>query len=390
MNLVKIPLYAQIYAHLIEEIKAGLLLPGDRVPTEKELAKQFSVSRITSKRALEELVRVNVVQRMRGKGSFVADILPDLSRLDGPAPESEGTADEANEVKAPSVCLIMPDFSDAYGLKLLYAIETALSAHGAFLVLKRTYGEREQEQQAIHRFVRSGGAGLIVMPVHGEFYNEEILRLALEEYPLVTVDRYLKGIATCAVYTDNTQAAYDLTTYLLDRGHEHIAFLSPPREGTSSIEERFDGFNAALAARGLAPRLQTSLTNLFSTLPQSFHGDKILTDEEKIRTFLERTPQITAFVAVEYNIALILAEVLASLGKRVPDDCSIVCFDSPDDPFGPPAFTHVEQDETSMGRIAVNLLLAQLHGEDVPIRTTVPFQLVEGRSTAPAPISAVP
>jgi GntR family transcriptional regulator, arabinose operon transcriptional repressor len=386
---VKIPLYAQIYTHLIGEIKGGLLLPGDRVPTEKELAKQFSVSRITSKRALEELVRINVVQRTRGKGSFVAAVLPDLSRLDVPASDGEDTADEANEVKVPSVCLVMPDFSDAYGLKLLYAIESALSAHGAFLVLKRTYGERDQEEQAIHRFVRSGGDGLIVMPVHGEFYNEEILRLALEGYPLVTVDRYLKGIATCAVYTDNTQAAYELTTYLLDRGHEHIAFLSPPREGTSSIEERFEGFNAALVARGFAPRLQTSLTNLFSTLPQSFHGDKIQTDEDKIRAFIAQMPQITAFVAVEYNIALILAEVLASLGKRVPGDCAIVCFDSPDDPFGPPAFTHVEQDEMSMGRIAVDLLLAQLHGEAVPTRTTVPFRLVEGRSTERASGAAV-
>jgi GntR family transcriptional regulator, arabinose operon transcriptional repressor len=389
MNRVKIPLYAQIYTHLIEEIKAGLLQPGDRMPTEKDLAHQFSVSRITSKRALEELVRVNVVQRLRGKGSFVVDILPDLSRINIPAPDSEDTSNEANGVKMPLVCLIMPDFSNAYGLKLLYAIETALSAHRAFLVLKRTYGDRDQEQQAIHRFVRNGGAGLIVMPVHGEFYNEEILRLALEGYPLVTVDRYLKGIATCAVYTDNTKAAYDLTSYLLDRGHEHIAFLSPPREGTSSIEERFEGYSAALAARGLSPRLQTSLTNLFSTLPQSFHGDKILTDEEKIRTFIVRMPQITAFVTVEYNIALILAEVLVSLGKRVPEDYAIVCFDSPDDPFGPPAFTHVEQDETSMGRIAVDLLLAQLRGEAVPARTTVPFQLVEGRSTALAP-AAVP
>ena len=381
---MKIPLYAQIYTHLIEEIRAGLLLPGDRVPTEKELAKQFGVSRITSKRALEELVRVNVVQRMRGKGTFVADILPDLSRIDQSALEGEDTVDDRNGVEAPSVCLLMPDFSNAYGLKLVYTIEAALSAHGAFLVLKRTYGKREEEQQAIHRFVRSGGTGLIIMPVHGEFYNEEILRLALEGYPLVTIDRYLKGIATCAVYTDNTQAAYDLTTYLLDRGHEHIAFLSPPREGTSSIEERFDGFNAALAARGVAPRPQASLMNLFSTLPQSFHGDKILTDEEKIRTFLVRMPEITAFVAVEYNIALILAEVLTSLGKRVPDDCAIVCFDSPDDPFGPPAFTHIEQDETSMGQIAVDLLLAQLRGKEVPARTAVPFQLVEGRSTAPA------
>jgi DNA-binding LacI/PurR family transcriptional regulator len=249
------------------------------------------------------------------------------------------------------------------------------------MVLKRTYGEQETEQQAIRRFVQSGGDGLLVMPVHGEFYNEELLRLALEGYPLVTVDRYLRGIATCAVYTDNKQAAYDLTTYLLDLGHENVAFLSPPREGTSSIEERFEGFSTALADHGQGQRALFSLTSLRSTLPRAFHGESILTDEDKIRALILQYPQITAFLAEEYNIALILVQVLASLGKRVPEDCAIICFDSPDDPFGPPAFTHIEQDEATMGRTAVDLLMAQLRGQAVPTRTTVPFRLVEGRST---------
>ncbi|HWE60134.1 MAG TPA: GntR family transcriptional regulator [Chloroflexota bacterium] len=377
---MKVPLYAQLYAYLLDEIKGGRLQPGDRVPTEKQLAAQFGVSAITSKKALEELVRANVLKRTRGKGSFVAATLPNLDQLDpsGKAPLPR-QMDEANP---PSICLILPDFTETYGLKLVYAIEARLSAQGAFLVLRRTCGEREQEQEAIRRFAQSGGAGLIVVPVHGEFYNEELLRMALERRPLVTVDRYLKGIATCAVYTDNRKAAFELTTYLLEHGHEHIAFLSPPVEGTSSIEERFEGFCAALTERALGPRAQYQLTNLVSTLPQSFHTDKIQTDEEKVRAFLAQNPQVTAFVAAEYNIALILADALASVNKHVPDDCAIVCFDSPDNPFGPPAFTHIEQDETSMGQVAVDLLMAQLRQEKVPPRTTVPFRLVEGQSTA--------
>ncbi|WP_369522474.1 GntR family transcriptional regulator [Streptococcus dysgalactiae] len=46
---------------------------GDRLPTEKELSEQFSVSCITSKRALVELEQEGLITRSRGKGSFVAE-----------------------------------------------------------------------------------------------------------------------------------------------------------------------------------------------------------------------------------------------------------------------------------------------------------------------------
>ena len=42
-------------------------------------------------------------------------------------------------------------------------------------------------------------AGLIVFPVHGEYYNDSLLRIVLDGYPVVLVDRYLKGIAVNSV-----------------------------------------------------------------------------------------------------------------------------------------------------------------------------------------------
>jgi DNA-binding GntR family transcriptional regulator len=44
-----IPLYEQLYKYIVGEIKEGKLKNGDRVPSEKDLAAQFNVSRITSK-----------------------------------------------------------------------------------------------------------------------------------------------------------------------------------------------------------------------------------------------------------------------------------------------------------------------------------------------------
>lgn len=371
-------LYEKLYSYVLDEIRSGTLQPGDRVPSEKELADRFSVSRITSKKALETLERAGVIERIRGKGSFVIESSPSLPQL--PATRSSAAR---RSTGCALLGLILPDASDAYGLKLLNGVEDRCSELGCHLILKRTHGRREVEEVAIDDMVRSGIDGLIVFPVHGEYYNARLVRLVLDSYPLVLVDRYLNGIAASAVYTDNVAASAELTGYLLDRGHRHIAFLSPPAHNTSSIEERIQGFRDVFSRRDLGERTQRYLTNLYSTLPDAFRPDNIGADEEAIRQFIEANPCVTAFVACEYNIALILARVLTAVGKRVPEDYAIVCFDSPDEPFGEPLFTHVRQDETAMGRAAVDSLIAQLHGKPVATCTVVGFQMVEGRS-APA------
>ena len=53
--------------------------------------------------------------------------------------------------------------------------------------------------------------GLIVFPVHGDFYNASLLRQVLDGFPVVLVDRHLSGIPVSAVHTDNVAAARALT-----------------------------------------------------------------------------------------------------------------------------------------------------------------------------------
>lgn len=73
------PLFLQVKEGLRAWIKNGLdegaLAPGDRIPSENELGRGLGVSAITVKRALNELQREGVIQRLQGRGSFVAQRL---------------------------------------------------------------------------------------------------------------------------------------------------------------------------------------------------------------------------------------------------------------------------------------------------------------------------
>jgi len=67
-----IPMYFRILQAILEQMQEGTLKPGQQLPTETELAQQYQVSRITAKRALDELVRLGRVFRQQGRGTFVA------------------------------------------------------------------------------------------------------------------------------------------------------------------------------------------------------------------------------------------------------------------------------------------------------------------------------
>ncbi len=65
------PLYYQLYSLLKNLILNGTLPNGTLMPTEQQLSDAFGVSRITAKRAMDELAAEKLVERRRGKGSHV-------------------------------------------------------------------------------------------------------------------------------------------------------------------------------------------------------------------------------------------------------------------------------------------------------------------------------
>lgn len=65
------PLYFQLYSLLKQAILNGTVACGTQMPTEQQLAEAFGVSRITAKRAMDELAAETLVERRRGKGSHV-------------------------------------------------------------------------------------------------------------------------------------------------------------------------------------------------------------------------------------------------------------------------------------------------------------------------------
>jgi GntR family transcriptional regulator len=70
-TMSRVPLYHQLYSVLKSAIMDGTIPHDAQMPTEQQLAATFDVSRITAKRAMDELAAENLIARFRGKGSHV-------------------------------------------------------------------------------------------------------------------------------------------------------------------------------------------------------------------------------------------------------------------------------------------------------------------------------
>lgn len=66
------PLYYQLKEQLTLSIKNGTFKPGSRIPAEPELREMYNVSRITVRRAVDELCKEGLLEKKRGKGTYVA------------------------------------------------------------------------------------------------------------------------------------------------------------------------------------------------------------------------------------------------------------------------------------------------------------------------------
>ena len=69
-----VPLYSQLRKALLTPILTGQFRAGDLFPTEREICDKFQISRITVRRAVDELVREGYLVTQQGKGTFVAQV----------------------------------------------------------------------------------------------------------------------------------------------------------------------------------------------------------------------------------------------------------------------------------------------------------------------------
>lgn len=202
MRIIKKPLYVEIYEKIYDMILNGEIQPGDRIPGEVELSKQYNISRSTLRQALLILKENGIIYNKQGTGNFVSAY--DNHRIDGlekliPIPSS--FCKEQIEGHLLNTVFEVPN---AYISKRLQLEKSALvmNCHKTFTVdgnpagyslyqiptdVLKDYDIDLQDDEAIQKFaeediltVASKSDAHIVFTEVGEFL-EEVLKVPLNE-----------------------------------------------------------------------------------------------------------------------------------------------------------------------------------------------------------------
>jgi len=366
------PLYMTIYKQLRKDIQAGKYGANQRLPTEKELCQTYHVSRITSKKALNMLAEEKLIMRIKGKGSYIFQNQKIFSHT------------SMNNRKMPIIGVILSTFDNSFGRELLAAIEENCRQQNILCLFFHTLGDQQAEAEALDNCIDLGVDGIIITPVYGTYYNAKILQLVLNDYPIVVVDRALKGIPTHLVCTDNTSAAQQAIDYLVKCGHKKIGVYAHVHKNISSVEDRIEGVKRGLQANNINIDESLFCIRKFNEFLLYQDDERFIQDRNMIIEHLMNNPDITAAFTLNYRIAMLIKCAAAELGLSIPNNLNIICFDSPiEDIPGQYFFSHMQQSYDELGKQAIRLLCTLMQGEltEKPVKIKVPAKFILGTST---------
>lgn len=313
MKNSKTPLYTQVVEYLKGKIIDGELLPGDQLPTEIELAEKFNVSRITSKRAMEELAREGLIYRKKGQGSFVSSA------------QKLNNIGKTNKI----IAMIIPYQSSREELiDYIKGATDFLNSKKYYLTVHCTDDENaKREREFLINLPLEGFEGIIYYPMNINIDYDILKPMCLNEYPIVTIDKYYESLPINSVVSDNYGGSYNAVSTLIERGHKRIAFLTrTPLDTASSLKERFSAYCKALKDHDISIDHNIIFTNYASRmLNKKTEEARVEYLSGKLQKFVEAG--VTTFFT-EYDTEILLAcKSLLQRGFVFPKEFAIAGFD---------------------------------------------------------------
>jgi DNA-binding LacI/PurR family transcriptional regulator len=320
------PLYSAVKETLRDAIDRGIFVPGQQMPSTKELSEQLRVSLVTAHRALQELVSCGVLERSQGRGTFV----------------HERYLQRRHAIEGRRVGLVFhreASLADYYHGQILEGVHRAADPFNIDLILLR-FGED----------VRNECSGfLLVNP-----FVEEVGRFAKvgRRQPMLVVGAQ-SGVEGLPSYdVDNLAIPKLAVEHLVKLGHRNIAYVGGAFK-ISNSRDRWDGFQEACREHELA-RCDWALVK---------GSGWRLDDRERaaLAQGLRSSDRPTAIFAAGYNFALEVYAAATAVGLRVPQDLSVVGVDDPSSAahLSPP-LTTVRQPLAQLGQEALAALSSSM------------------------------
>ena len=201
-----------------------------------------------------------------------------------------------------------------------------------------------------------------------------LCHLFQKSVPFVIVDSSAESKVAYAVCVDYEAAAHKMTNYLIEKGHQEIAYIGNAKntEDHSFTIHSLNGFQRALQEHGIVKSMMVCLNAYNETRLQAF-----------IDLVIEGPVRPTALFCSTDNNAIQAIRYLWQKGLRVPQDISVVGMDDiVVSRYTTPALTTMRVDREELSRMCIQMLDKLISGKKIRSAYIAPCELIERESVA--------
>ncbi len=283
----------------------------------------------------------------------------------------------------PTIGLVVPTVANPFWGEFARCVEHAARGKNYQVLLCNAERVPEREQGYVESMLERGIRGVILGS--SPLSLKHLSRVMKRGLQVVAFDRLAdesEGVKMDSVRVDNALGAKLAVSHLLELGHRRIGFVSGSVI-SASRRDRLDGYRATLQAAGIEPVKEL----IWMENVNASEGEEEATDigRAAARALLKLPNPPTAFFAINDMTAVGVYAGARELGRRVPEDVSVVGFDDIHlcRIMHPPLST-VRQPLDQLMKSAVDLLIGRMEGknQDVPANVTLQPELVLRGSTA--------
>jgi DNA-binding LacI/PurR family transcriptional regulator len=349
---IPVPLFYQLKERIKNNLKESFK-PGDKFYSERQLAKMLSIARGTASRVMNDLVQENILYRLHGKGTFVADF---------------SSKEKFNNIgfmvssrlKSSKTLSHEADYS-----RLVYIEDIcAKYAYNVLFMSERTTSQGKENLKNLIEKID----GIILL---GDM-DIELVNFLNEKIPTVVMDDCPENCTVDCVVGDNLEGAFNNVNYLIELSHNRIGIIYGALSA-SSFRDRLAGYKKALASNGIEYSDELIVEG-GSRLEDGYNAmEKLLS--------LKNPP--TAVFGSNDTMAIGAMKKINEAGLKVPDDISITGFDDIDSAsFTNPPLTTTRFNKMMLAEKSVDRLIGKINNKitAAPEVSVIPVELIKRNS----------
>lgn len=321
--------YMEIVNWVTDRITSGDLTINSKLPTEKEMIRQFGVSRQSVRRAIEILEADGILHTIQGSGSYITRTL---------SPHSN------------KIALALTNYEGHIFPSKIRGINSVLEREGFIGNLFVMDNMISKEYQILQTLLDDNYAGILLDGTQSYLprTDDQLFRKVIQKIPCVMVDSLYPGYDLPVVMINDEMGGYIATKYLIEHGHRRIAYVG--RVDYTQGINRYKGYVRAQ----LEKNIPVDDRNVFFYI---YNQNNLIYDGSMGERLLETLRRCTAVFCFNDELARNLIGFLHTNSMEVPNDISLVSYDNMPAAGFPLQLTSVNHPKEKLGEKAAENLL---------------------------------